>query len=143
VKSPVSSKRFFDSSSREIGNGTEYTAKIEVLREDGSRSLVDALARRTETDGWISVQASFVIQRFASQQDSSPSRKDVVTHIMDTKKGEVEGDHRWHTSQGAFISSDGIFKFPAFSVKVPTATSKKEMSVEEMMEQVAVDWDRV
>jgi hypothetical protein len=141
VNNPVSSKRVFDSSSSEIGNGTEYAAKIEVLRENGTRSLADALARRTDTDEWTSVQATFVIQRFASQQDTSPSGTDVLACIIDTKKGEIEGDYRWHTSQATYISNKGIFRVPPIRAKVPTANRKRDMSVEEMMEQVATFWD--
>ena len=147
MNSPITSKRVFDSSSREIANGTEYTAKIEVLRENGTKSLADALARRTDTDEWTSVQASFVIRKFASPQDSSPSRTDVFTVIKDTKKGEVEGDYRWHTSEGTYISSSGIFRLPAVNVKVPTVKPKREYAVEDsaeaMMEQVAMFWDQM
>ena len=147
MNSPITSERVFDVSSREIGNGTEYTAKIEVLRENGTKSLADALARRTDTDEWTSLQATFVIRKFASQQDSSPSRTDVFTHITDTKKGEVEGDHRWHTTEGTFISSSGIYRLPAVKVKVPLAKPKKEYAVEDsaeaMMEQVAMFWDHM
>ena len=143
MKSPVSSKRVFESSSREIGNGTEYAAKIEVLRENGTKSLVDGLARRTDTDEWISVQATFVIQNFASRQDDSPSGTEVFTCISDTKKGEVEGDYRWHTSQGTYISSNGICSLPAVRKKVPTAMREEEFSLEKMMEEVAIYWDHM
>ena len=141
MNSPVTSKRVFDISSREIGNGTEYVAKIEVLRENGTKSLADVLARRTDTDEWISVQTTFVIQRFASQQDSSPSGTDVFTSIIDTKKGEVEGDYRWHSTQATHISTKGIYRVPPVRVKVPTAIREKEFSMEEIMEQMSTVLD--
>lgn len=143
MNSPISSKRVFNSSSREIGNGTEYAAKVEVLREDGTKSLADVLARRTDTDQWTSVQATFVIQRFAAQQDSPPSGTDVFTGIMDTEKGEVEGDYRWQTSQATYISSKGIYRLPPVRAKFPVASRERELSVEEMMEEVVTFWDRM
>lgn len=141
MNSPVTSKRVFDISSREIGNGTEYVAKIEVLREDGTKSLADVLARRTDTDEWTSAQVTFVIQNFASQQDDSPSGTDISTSISETKKGEVEGDYRWHTSQAIYISTKGICRVPPVRVKVPTAIRQKEFSVEELMEQMSTVLD--
>ena len=140
MNSPITSKRVFDSSSREIGNGTEYTAKIEILYENGKKTLADVLARRTDTDEWATVQATFVIQKFASQQGPSPSGTDVLAGIIDTKKEEVEGDSRWITVSATHISNHGMCRVPPKRFKVLIASLEKEFSVEEMMEQVATIW---
>ncbi len=136
MNSPITSRRVLNSSNREIENGKEFVLTAEVLRANGTKYLYDGLARRTETDKCISVVATCVIHRFASQQDNSPSGTDVLTCLIDTKKGETEGAYRWDTVQFTFITSNGIDKRPAQRVKLPTANREGEFSVEEIMEKV-------
>ena len=125
-----------DSSSREIENGKEVAVTVEVLRKDGTKYLFDALARKTETEKSVSLVATWVIHRFASQQDTSPLGTDVLTSFIDTDKGETEGDHRWDTFQCTVVSNKGIHKLPAKRVKVPTASREAEFTVEQIMEMV-------
>ena len=136
MNNPVSSRRVLDSSKREIENGNEVAVSFEILRENGTKYLSDALVRKTEKDKSISLVAAWVINRFASPQDTSPSGTDVLTYLLDTMKGETEDGHRWDTFQGTVISGKGIHKLPAQRVKVPTANRKAEVTVEEVMEMV-------
>lgn len=136
---PGSSRRVLNSSNREIENGKEFVLTVEILREDGTKYLYDGLARRTETDKCISAVATCVIHRFASQQDNSPSGTDVLTCLIDTQKGETEGDHRWDTVQLTFITSKGIDKRPAQRLKLPIANREGEFSAEEIIEKIFAD----
>jgi len=132
----ISSMRVLNSSKKNIENGTELVTTIEVLREDGAKWLADGLVRTTETDKSISVVGTVVIRKFASHQDTRPSDTDVLTTLIDTAKGEVEGDHRWDTVELTSITKEGIHKAPAQRRRSSLAHRQTELSDQEALDRV-------
>jgi hypothetical protein len=135
--SSIFSVRVLTSSKKKIENGTELVTTIEVLCEDGVKCLADGLLRVTETDKSMSLVASMLMRNFAAHQDTSPSETNLITTVMDTVKGEVEGDHRWDTVEMTTITKEGIHKGPAQRRKRSLAQHRTELSEKEAMDRVA------
>jgi hypothetical protein len=132
----ISSMRVLNSSKKTIESGTELVLTMEIFREDGTKVLADGLQRTTETDKSISVVIAMRMRTFASPQETSPSETNVTTALMDTVKGEVEGDHRWDTVETTLITNGGIHKTPAQRLKRPLAHRQTELSDQEGADKV-------
>src|SRR5690242_10011075 len=98
--------RIIDLQWRDVPNGHESEAVIEMTRSDGSKTVVREFWRQ------IDLGDSYVTIRHAAR-DSAPAQ----TSLVFGKKGEVEGDFRTDRTEMLVFESNGMTRRTEQTVK--------------------------
>jgi hypothetical protein len=132
---PVS-VRLVERKETRIGNQTETFVQVELVDSNSVKRVIDQLSRLIEDGDRITHIMIMSIHRFISKESSSPAESEVIATIVDSAKGEIDGDRRWLTNKSTIVTAAGIHKTAPSRVNVPLENPYAGRSDQEVAEDI-------